>query len=142
MTSVTDVGSVGTSLRCQFRSVHGLLLDTLSPTCIMPDAAARYANLVVCEDVIINGVLSARTPLALSTWLGRTGLSELPPLAWPIDRRAWACRVQIDPGGLGSYARAVFAITDTYLATLANELDRGDLTALVLNALLVSLSRG
>jgi hypothetical protein len=107
----------------------------------MPDAAARYANLVVCEDVIINGVLSARTPLALSTWLGRTGLSELPPLARPIDRRAWACRVRIDPWGLGSYARAVFAITDAYLATLANELDRGDLTALVLNALLVSLSR-
>jgi hypothetical protein len=40
---------------------------------------------VLCEDLSVNGVLSAGKPLALSTWVGR-----MPLLADPTDWRAWA----------------------------------------------------
>jgi len=77
--------------------------------------AACCARLVLCEDLAINGFLAARTPLALSTWRGRTGLSELPRLAAPIDWCPWAGRVQFEPAHFQSYAQAVYAATDAYL---------------------------
>ncbi len=72
----------------------------------------------------MNGVLAERLPLALSSWAGRTAMSELPPLARPADWRGWERRVRLDVGQLHPYARAVYAATDTYLAALSEaELD-------------------
>jgi hypothetical protein len=119
-------------LRRQFRLIHGLLdasIDELGgPT------AACYAQSVLCEDLTVNGVLAARAPLALSTWRGRTGLSELPALATPIDWAAWAVRVRLDLADFRSYARAVYAATDAYLAQ-----EHTELTACLLNALLLTV---
>jgi hypothetical protein len=89
----------------------------------------------VCEDLTVNGILAARTPLALSTWRGRTGLSELPPLMAPIDWRSWARSVRFNQLEFRSYARAVYAATDTYLA-----LEHPELTACLLSALLLTVS--
>ena len=119
-------------LRWQFRCVHGLMQAACD------QAGAPYASIVVCEDVIINGVLRAQAPLALSTWRDGTGLSELPPLTQSLERRAWMGRVQIEPRALGAYARAVHAATDAYLATPVED---AELTLRVLTALLLSLSR-
>jgi hypothetical protein len=124
-------------LRRQFQRVHGLL--AASTDRILASEPAPYALTTVCEDIIVN-VLAARKPLALSTWSGRTGLSELPPLIHSIDRRAWASRVQIDLAALRCYARAVYAETDAYLASAA-ELQSSHPTTGVLNALLVRLWR-
>ena len=100
--------------------------------------AAGDAMVVLAEDVVINGVLAAHAPLALSTWRGRTGLSELPPLGRPFNRRAWACRVRIEPAGLSAYAKAVHAATDTYLASMSNASEND--ASCVLRGLLLRLS--
>src|SRR5438034_10883784 len=109
-------------LRRQFRLAHELLDLTIEgltaeafdrcETGTAARAGAEYAQVVVSEDLSVNGVLAAGTPLALSTWAGRTGLSELPPLAGPTDWRAWARRVRLDLVELRAYARAVHASTD------------------------------
>jgi len=106
-------------------------------------AGACYAQSVLCEDLSINGVLAAGAPLALSSWIGRTGLSELPPLAGTTDWRGWARRVRLDLGELRPYARAVYTATDAYLAALPDEaLDsaHGERPACLLSALLLTLS--
>ncbi|HXM27218.1 MAG TPA: nuclear transport factor 2 family protein [Chthoniobacterales bacterium] len=113
------------------------------PSGTAASAGACYAQVVLCEDLSVNGVLGARTPLALSTWFGRTGISEIPWLADPSGWRAWAQRIRLDFDELRPYARAVYASTDAYLADLRDDaLDQspGKMPACVLNALLLRLS--
>jgi hypothetical protein len=163
-------GAASALLRWQLTLAHRLLEDTVSglPNAAMhqqsPDAAIRqqppvpgisaiacYAQIVYCEDVTVGGVLAGRSPLALSTWAGRTGLDELPPLGRLISRplseqpnwSTWGRRVQIDLPMLQAYARAVYAATDTYIATLPDEAldpDRRDLPGCLLTALLLTIS--
>jgi hypothetical protein len=124
-------------LRWQFRLAHRLLGASIDG---LPAAAAVcHAQAVLCEDLTVNGVLAARRPLALSTWRGRTGLSELPALCAPIDWQTWAEHVQFDRADFLAYAGAVYAATDAYLA-----LEHPASTACLLSALLmtVSLRRG
>lgn len=140
-------------LRWQFRVAHELLEDTIErlttkavhqrPPDTDASAGACYAQVVLCEDLSVNGVLAAGIPLALSTWFGRTGVSEMPSLAELTDWRAWARQVQLDLAELRPYARAVYASTDQYLDALPDDaLDqpRGEMPACVLNALLLTLS--
>lgn len=140
-------------LRWQFRLAHALLeaaIERLPPEAIHrrphgrdASAGVSYAQGVFCEDLSVNGVLAAGTPLALSTWAGRTGLSEIPPLAGTSGWRAWACRVRLDEARLRRYARAVYASTDAYIAALPDEaLDpvRGDVPACLLTGLVLSVS--
>ena len=140
-------------LRWQFRVAHELLeaaIERLTaeaiirrPTGTAASPGACYAQVVLCEDLSVNGVLSAGTPLALSTWIGRTGVSEIPWLTDPTSWRAWARHVRLDFGELRPYARAVYASTDAYLADLRDDaLDQspGKMPACVLNALLLRLS--
>jgi hypothetical protein len=140
-------------LRRQFGLAHDLLdaavegLTTAAvhrhPPGTAAPAGACYAQAVLCEDLSVNGVLATRTPLALSSWVGRTGLSELPPIARPADWHAWAGRVRLDLGELRPYARAVYAATDAYLTALPDEaLDsaHGERPACLLSALLLTLS--
>jgi hypothetical protein len=97
-------------------------------------ASPALALGVVCEDVIVNGIFANRTPLALSTWRQRTGLSELPPLRGEAARSAWALRVGIDAAALHAYAQAVHAATDAYFSRCTTD----ELTLRVLDALLHS----
>ena len=123
--------STGALLRRQFRLAHELLeaaidqLPTetvhLRPHDLAGLAGASYARGVVCEDLSVNGVLAAGTSLALSAWIGRTGLSELPPLGRPADGCDWSRRVRLDLAAFRPYARAVYAATDAYLDSLADE---------------------
>ncbi|MDB5076967.1 MAG: DinB family protein [Chloroflexi bacterium] len=145
--------SAGALLRRQFRLAHDLLdaaTDRLTieaahrrPPGAAAPAGACYAQVVLCEDLSVNGVLAARSPLAHSTWLGRTGISELPPLAGSTDWRAWAHRVQLDLAVLRPYARAVYAATDAYLAALPGEAldsESGEPPMCLLSALLLTLA--
>lgn len=147
--------SASTLLRRQFGLAHQLL-DTAIAGCSaetlhrrppggVEPVGACYAQVVVCEDLSVNGVLAVGAPLALSTWAGRTGLSELPPLAavGPTDWHAWAHRVRIDLAALRPYAQAVYAATDAYLAALPDgTLDPAchEVPACLLNALLLTLA--
>ena len=151
--------SAGALLRWQFTLAHQLLDTTMKPFSAeashwrLLGAASpvgiRYAQIVVCEDLSINGILAAGTPLALSTWAGRTGLSELPPLNEPMDRRDghywrdWAHRVQLNPAQLRRYTQAVYAATDAYLAALPDDalsLASNEQPVRLLSALLLTLA--
>ncbi len=142
-------------LRKQFRIAHALLDDAIDRlpleavhwcacgTNVSP--GVRYAQVVLCEDLSVNGVLAAGTPLAFSTWAGRTGLSEIPPLVGAMGWRAWAHRVRLDRNKMRAYARAVYASTDAYIAALAEEaLDeaRVEMPVHLLSALLLSIAIG
>jgi len=140
-------------LRRQFGLVHGLLDRAIEgctaeaihrrPPGVAAPASACFAQGLLSEDLGVNGVLAERSPLALSTWFGRTGLSEVPPLLQPADWRVWACRVRVDLTGVWPYARAVYASTDAYIAALpddALDVGRGEMPACLLSALLLTLS--
>jgi hypothetical protein len=142
-------------LRWQFRVAHEFLEAAIEPlttqtTFRCPAAIAAttasvgacYARVVLSEDICVNGVLSAGTPLALSTWAGRTGVSEIPALADSVNWRAWVQRVRLDFGELRPYARAVFASTDAYLAELTDDALQlpDEMPASVLSALLLTIS--
>jgi hypothetical protein len=145
--------AAGALLRWQFQRAHECLdaaIDRLTaeaaqrcPAGTAASAGTCYAQAVLCEDLSVNGVLAAGPPLALSTWAGCTGLSELPAFATPTDWRAWARRVRLDMAALRPYAFAVHAATDTYLATLPDDaLDPGsdELLPRLLSALLLTLA--
>lgn len=146
--------SAGALLRWQFRLAHELLdraieqlfagTDSIQSRCRGTSPAACYAQVVWCEDVSINGMLTTGgIPLALSVWAGRTGLSELPPLAEATDWREWGRRVQLDFPRFQTYARAVYAATDNYLATLPDEAidtSHAERPGCLLSALLLTLS--
>lgn len=140
-------------LRSQFRIAHALLDDAIDRLSLETvhrcppgwdvSPGVCYAQVVLCEDLSVNGVLGAGKPLALSTWAGRTGLSEIPPLVGTIDWRAWAHRVRLDRDNVRAYALAVYASTDAYIASLAEDaldLTRAETPLCVLNALLLSVS--
>jgi hypothetical protein len=106
-------------------------------------AAAWCAQVVVCEDLAVNGVLAKGSPLALSTWVGRTGLSEMPPPVGTGEWLAWTRRVRLDQAWLRPYARAVYDSTDAYIAALPDEAfnpTSGDKPGSLLSALLLTLS--
>jgi len=133
VTSSVGVQSASVLLRWQFQLTHGLL--EVSMDALTPEAAAYHAQAVLREDLTINGVLAAQTPLALSTWRGRTGLSELSVLAAPIDWSMWIQRVRLDPGEFRCYTQAVYAATDAFLA-----LEHHESTVCLLSALLLTVS--
>jgi hypothetical protein len=146
---VTETGA-GALLRWQFRLAHRLLDRAalgLPPEAARSEgarlAAASFAQAVATEDLTVNGILAAGEPLALSTWAGRTGLSEPAPLADPAGWAPWAGRVRVDLGGARPYARAVYAATDSFLAGIpeaALDVGRGERPACLLSALLLTLA--
>jgi hypothetical protein len=71
-------------------------------------------------------MLKGEAPLFAATWAGKTGVSELPPMADPDapgfpDWSEWGRRVKIDLASLREYAKAVYAGTDEYLASLSDD---------------------
>jgi hypothetical protein len=113
--------------------------------------AANYAHVAASEDLGIQRLLRGGELLAATTWAGRTGMSEPPPLGPGGDTKAWSRRATVEFPALRQYAAAVYAATDAYLASLtADDLARPlDLSAFgfgrqnalfILNALLSNVS--
>lgn len=95
----------------------------------VPPIGAQYAHIVTGEDFLVNALAKGGAPMFATDWAGKTGLSELPPQgAWGD----WSRSVDVDLPALRAYAKAVFANTEAYIASLTPEdLDRTvDLTAL------------
>jgi hypothetical protein len=145
--------SAAALLRWQFRLAHELLDAAMArlsaeavhrcPPGAVATPGACYGQVLLGEDLGVNGVLAGRCPLALSTWAGRTGLSELPPFAAPTDWHAWARHVRLDLTSVRPYAQAVYAATDAYLASLPDdelELEHDAAPARVLSGLLLTVS--
>lgn len=116
-----------TLLREQIQQAHGFLEATMegvtseqahwTPPGTANPIAATYVHAVASEDLAINMVLKGGAPLYATEWADRTGISEVQPLT----TAEWARRVRIDLPTTHSYAQAVHAATDTYLAALTDE---------------------
>lgn len=132
--------SAAALLRRQFWQAHELLEAAVGrfPPAAAGGGAACYAQAVFCEDIGVNCVLAARTPLALSMWAGRTGIDPLPGLGAPIDWPAWARTVRLDLARVRFYAGAVYDATDAYLARLPDPPDAT--TIRVLTGILLTVS--
>lgn len=82
------------------------------------------AHLVFSEDVIVQGMIQGKTPLYVSTWKDRTGVSEPMPAMddkWTVAHAAWSKSVKVKLPLLLKYAKAVFAATDTYVKSLKDK---------------------
>jgi hypothetical protein len=116
------------SLLCeQIKRAHGFLEATMegvtpqqahwTPPGTANPIAATYVHAIASEDLAINMVLKAGSPLYASEWADKTGVSEVQPLT----TAEWAIHVRIDLPTTRGYAQAVHAATETYLATLTDE---------------------
>ncbi|MHB8766816.1 MAG: DinB family protein [Deferrisomatales bacterium] len=120
-------------LRSQLQAAHGLLEGTIgdvstaqahwAPGGLALPIGATYAHVVLSEDATINALFRGGAPLFATAWAGKAGVSEPPPGPDPHapgfpDWRAWGQRERVDLPALRTYAQAVYAGTDGYLATL------------------------
>lgn len=88
----------------------------------VPSIAGQVAHTVMTVDGFILATVSGKPPVMAA---GNSGISETPPQG---DWLAWGNRVKVEMPAFHEYAKAVFAATDAYLATiddsvLAQELD-------------------
>lgn len=86
--------------------------------------AAAYAHLIFSEDVTIARLLQKKAPLYEIEWKDRTGASEpLPPMDenWSAANAKWVKQVKVNLDQLNTYAQAVYAATDAYVAGLKDE---------------------
>jgi len=125
-----------TLLRNELKGAHDLLeavmVDVTSDTADwMPPGRANpvgatYAHVVISEDRTIQGILRRHRPLYETTFAGKMGLSEPMPTSEEWHNYAdWTRKVHVDISAFREYARAVYAATDEYLASLTPEdLDR------------------
>lgn len=87
---------------------------------------ATYAHVVLSQDGAVNGLLKGGAPLFAAGWAGRTGISELPPApdrarpGFP-DWSGWGRKVTLDLPAARKYAKAVYASSDEFLASLKPE---------------------
>ncbi len=121
--------SIGTSRWLLTGTLEGLTADLAHkhPGGKAHPIAALYAHTVLSEDMMINGMLQGKQPLAASSFAGKTGISEMPPheSEGPTDWTDWGKRVKVDLAAAQAYAQAVYAATDAYLSTLKpDDLDR------------------
>lgn len=80
--------------------------------------SAQYAHIIAAQDFLVLGAVAGRAPLAMTSFAGKTGLSEpYPPGQWD----EWSNRVQVDLDQTRAYAQAVYAAVDDYLSTLSDE---------------------
>lgn len=115
-------------LRAALKQCHQVLEGTMAdvssealhwqPPGTANSIGANYAHIVTGEDFLVNAMVRKGPPMLATSWAGKTGLSELPPVGGGMHE--WGQRVQIDLDALRAYAQAVYASTDDYLATLSD----------------------
>jgi hypothetical protein len=83
--------------------------------------ASAMAHAVHAEDNIVQGMLQGKAPLAMSSFAGKTGISNPQMFNTP----EWIRSVRLDLPAFREYTKAVFAATDEYIASLQeSDLDR------------------
>lgn len=97
-----------------------------APQGIAIPLGATYAHIVISEDGTVNGLLRGTVPLFASSWAGKVGVTELPPMVNPNspgfpDWGSWSRRVKVDLGVMRRYAEAVYSATEAYLASLTDD---------------------
>ncbi len=128
MATVAAISAVS-PLRQQIQDSRGFLEETISgvdaeqarrvPAGVAAPIAAHYAHVLVGQDMPLHGMLLGTAPLIATSWAGKAGFAGGPP---PIGPNApwgeWARTTAFDLQTLREYARAVYAATDEYLASV------------------------
>lgn len=115
-------------LLTQLQAVHTPLEQTMDGVTdetahFMPPGTANpiagtYAHLVFSEDLFMHNFLMKTKPLCESTFLDKTGASELHPMEWEVEYPRWLREVKLDIVQFRTYAKAVFDETEKYVAGL------------------------
>jgi hypothetical protein len=96
-----------------------VVLHQNPPGAKVSSIAAIYAHAVISEDIIVHAMLPSTpgTPIYLSGgWQEKTGIAF--PGIPPMQTDEWARGVRLDLAKFADYAKAVYAATDAYLASL------------------------
>ena len=124
---MTRVDLLRAELKDAHESLEGTMADVTQelldrmPAGIANPIGERYAHHATAEDSLVNLIIRREAPLMSSTWQGRTGISE--PRFGSDPQYARSVRVRLVT--VRDYARAVYAQTDAYLASIRDEdLDR------------------
>lgn len=123
-------------LRTQLKAAHDFLEGTMqgvtaaqahwAPPGLANPLGATYAHIIIYEDAIINAMLKGGAPLFATSWAGKTGLNQLPPLPEPGAAGLptwgdWARQVEVNLPALQQYAEVIYGNTEHYLAALSDE---------------------
>ena len=82
---------------------------------------SSMAHVIFAEDSIVQGMLQGKPPLGMTAFEGKTGISD-PQMHNTPD---WIKAVRLDLPRFRTYAKAVAAATDQYIASLTeSDLDR------------------
>lgn len=135
-------------LRAQYAGAHNWLEGTVAdvtdemahwqPAGKANPIAAHYVHILMGEDYFFNAMLPGGAPLMATSYAGKTGFSEPPPMGYWGD---WARQLRVNMDQLRDYAQAVYASTDNYLASL-NDADLAqelDLSALQLGTMTLGM---
>jgi DinB superfamily len=87
------------------------------PPGIANPLGATYAHAVCTEDAVFQIFIKGNSPLFLSTWAERTGISE-PRMRADLE---WARDLKVDLALLKHYRDAVFSKTEAYLETVSGD---------------------
>lgn len=121
--------SAAAMLSEQIGFVHGTLEQMLND--VSPEVAAApsgglarsigsyYAHILLSEDLAVQAVLQGKPPLFVANFAGKTGFDEPAP-ANPAEWMKYASSAGSDVASSRDYAKAVYAATDAYLASLAD----------------------
>lgn len=82
--------------------------------------AGTYAHLVFSEDMFIHKFLMKTPPLMDVDFKDKTGASEIQPTDWEKAYPKWLREVKIDVKQFHEYAKAVFAKSEEYVASLTD----------------------
>jgi hypothetical protein len=80
--------------------------------------AGHVAHTVTGADFMLVAAVAGKAPLMMSTFQGKSGISEPPPQG--ADWLAWGQRVKLDLSAFHEYAVAVFNAVDEYLASISD----------------------
>lgn len=114
-------------IRSQLKLAHDWLSGTMQGVTNdtarwVPDGkpnpiGAQFGHVVTTEDFLMNA-LRKQPPLMATSYIGKTGLSELPP---PGDWSGWAHSVSVDVETAVAYAQAVWDNTNGALASMNDD---------------------
>lgn len=114
----------------QLKAAHGVLEQTMEGVTdevahYMPPGKANpiagvYAHVVFSEDLFINSFLKKTHPQFETTFKDKTGASEIQPTDWQVAYPKWLREVHIDLQQFREYAKAVFADSEAYVASLTD----------------------
>ena len=99
-----------------------------APAGLPAPIAGQLAHILAGLDFYFLNMLVGKEPLMLTSFAGKAGLSEPPPMSG--DGAEWGRTVKVDLATAQAYAKALFAAIDDYLTTLQDsdlqrELDLG-----------------